>query len=88
MILWVLLELHILNQSCQIVILQVRFLPNCHLMSEGEKFKSIVIDEDPILEYMYQHFPFSFVFLSPQFCDIMEVTSSIEDLPNMAICKK
>ncbi len=63
-------------------------LPNCHLMSEGEKFKSIVIDEDPILEYMYQHFPFRFVFLSPQFSDIMEVTSSIEDLRNRAICKK
>jgi hypothetical protein len=49
----------------------VSVLPNCHLMSEGENFKSIVIDEDPILEYIYQHFPFRFVFLSPQFCDII-----------------
>jgi hypothetical protein len=65
----------------------VSVLPNCHLTSEGEKFKSIVIDEDPILENIYQPFPFYFVFLSPQFCDVMKVTSSIEDLPNMAICK-
>jgi hypothetical protein len=28
-------------------------LPNCHLTREGEKFISIVIDEDPILEYIY-----------------------------------
>ncbi len=66
----------------------VTVLPNCYLTSEGEKFKSIVIDEDPILENIYQRFPFCFVFLSPQFCDLTEVTSSIEDLPNMAICKK
>jgi hypothetical protein len=42
-------------------------LANCHLIREGEKFKSIVIDEDPILEYIYQRFPFRCVFLSPQF---------------------
>jgi len=64
----------------------VSVLPNCHLAREGEKFKSIVIGEDPILEYIYKRFPFRFLFLSPQFCDIMEVISSIEDLPNMAIC--
>jgi hypothetical protein len=66
----------------------VSVLPNFHLPSEGEKFESIVIGEDPILEYIHQRFPFRFVFLSPQFCDIKEVTSSIKDLPNMAICKK
>ncbi len=42
-------------------------LANCHFTREGEKFKSIVIDEDPILEYIYQRFPFRCVFLSPQF---------------------
>jgi uncharacterized membrane protein len=31
----------------------VSVLSNCHLTSEGEKFKSIVIGEDPILEYIY-----------------------------------
>jgi hypothetical protein len=66
----------------------VSVLPNCHLTSEGEKLKSIVIGEDPILEYIYQRFPFRFVFLSPQFGDITKLTSSIEDLPNMATCKK
>jgi hypothetical protein len=43
----------------------VSVLPNCHRTREGEKFKSIVIGEDPILEYIYKHFPFRFVFLSP-----------------------
>jgi hypothetical protein len=43
----------------------VSVLPNCHRTREREKFKSIVIGEDPILEYIYKRFPFRFVFLSP-----------------------
>ncbi len=44
----------------------VSVLPNCHLTSEGEKFKSIVIGEDPILEYIYiSVFSFSFCFPFP-----------------------
>ncbi len=42
----------------------VSVLLNCHLPSEGEKFKSIVIGEDPILEYI-STFSFSFCFPFP-----------------------
>ncbi len=41
----------------------VSVLPNCHLTREGEKFKSIVIGEDPTLEYIYISV-FLFVFFS------------------------